>query len=53
VDQHVADAVVLAVEERVGDRDGDLVPQLGRARGVREDEDVVAQKRLYGVRSYG
>jgi hypothetical protein len=48
VDEDVARAVALAVEERVGDVDRDLVPQLRRPERVGADEDVGQ-----GVRSYG
>jgi hypothetical protein len=40
VDDHVLRAVALAVEERVGDVDRELVPQLRGAERVRIDQDV-------------
>jgi hypothetical protein len=39
-DDHVAVAVPLDVEERIRDRDRDLVTKLRGAEGVGEDEDV-------------
>jgi hypothetical protein len=35
---HNAPVILLGVEERVGDRDRDLVPQLGPAHRVAVDE---------------
>ena len=39
-DHHMALAGMLEVEERIRDRDRDLVAHLGRAQGVAPDHDI-------------